>query len=386
MVEARHGARAWAATSLCALLAVALTACGGEPATSATAEPTPTSTATPEPSGSEETGADGPSSAPRERVRYFSDVINTGLDNGYSGNDSIGMEDPHYGWELGRFVVGGFSSTVKADGMDVFLKNVGDTVRLSFKLDQDIENLNGVDGLAISEDRNGYDQRFQTEKTNFGHGALLVKYTDYRNLDGQPTIYTDYLTGKLQGADTEIQLLEEGDYEVALDYEVASPGLVPFTKTYNNYRLGFRFAVRNGNAMVFPFDVVTGSELPGDSITEAGFRLDLAMSRYLNVGVTKEVLSEGADRLSDDVRFNRPAKDGEAFTDEGLYTITVENQYTKAATSKRICVGTNRVLNAHVRTGLSVKEINELVAQGAYITPDGFIIEPSTEPSEGPTP
>jgi hypothetical protein len=219
-------------------------------------------------------------------------VINTGLDNGYSGNDSIGMEDPHYGWELGRFVVGGFSSTVKADGMDVFLKNVGDTVRLSFKLDQDIENLNGVDGLAISEDRNGYDQRFQTEKTNFGHGALLVKYTDYRNLDGQPTIYTDYLTGKLQGADTEIQLLEEGDYEVALDYEVASPGLVPFTKTYNNYRLGFRFAVRNGNAMVFPFDVVTGSELPGDSITEAGFRLDLAMSRYLNVGVTKEVLSD----------------------------------------------------------------------------------------------
>ncbi len=31
----------------------------------------------------------------------------------------------------------------------------------------------------------------------------------------------------------------------------------------------------------------------------------------------------------------RLVEDGEAFTDEGLYTITVENQYTKAATSKR---------------------------------------------------
>ena len=386
MVEVRRGASAWVAASLCVMLAATLTACGGESTASVTAEPTPSATSTPEPSGSGEEDSENPSSTPRERVGYFSDVTNTGLDNGYSGDDPIGINDPHYGWELGRFVVSGYSSTVKADGTDVFLKNVGDTVRLSFKLDQDIERLNGVDGLAISEDSNGYDQRFQTEKTNFGRGALLVKYTDYRNLDGQPTIYTDYLTGKLQGADTEIQLLEEGDYEVALDYEVESPGLVPFTKSYNNYRISFRFAVRNGNAMVFPFDVVTGSELPGDSITESGFRLDLAMSRYLNVGVTKEVLPEGADRLADDVRFNRPAKDGETFTDEGLYTITVVNQYTKAATSKRICVGTNRVLNAHVRTGLSVKEINELVAQGAYLTIEGFIILPSPEPSEGQSP
>lgn len=177
------------------------------------------------------------------------------MDNGYSGNKPIGLKDPHYGWELGRFVISGYSSTVKADGTDVFLKNIGDTVSLSFTLDQDIEKLNDDEGLVISEDRNCFDQHFQTEKTNFGHGTLLIKSTDYRNLDSQPTIYTDYLNGKLQGANTEIQLCEEGDYEVSLLYEVESPGLVPFTKSHNNYRMSLRFSVRNRNAMVFPFDV-----------------------------------------------------------------------------------------------------------------------------------
>ncbi len=387
IVVVRHDSRAWLASAMCAVSAIVLTACAGAATPSMTAESTPSSTSTPGPSSSgQAAGSANPSSTPRESVKYFSDVTDTGLDNGYSGSSPIGLDDPHYGWKLGRFVISGYTSNLMADGNDVFLKNVGDTVRLGFTLDQDITRLNGAEGVSITEDRDGYDQRFQTQKTNFGHGALLVKYKDYRNVDGPPTVYTDYLAGKIQGADTEIQLCEEGDYEVALDYEVESPGLVPFTKTYRNYRVSLRFSVRNGNAMVFPFDLATGSELPGGSIAQTGFRLDLAMSRYLTVGITKQILPEGADRLSDDVRFNRPAKDGEAFTDEGLYTITVGNQYTKATTAKRIGVGTNRVLNAHVRTGLSVKEINDLVAQGAYVTTDGFIVLPSAARSGGQTP
>lgn len=385
MAEARHNAVAWVTSSLCLPLALLLVACGGDTTTSATAEAVPPSSATPSSSSSEEPGAEKPSSVPRETVTYFSEVTNTGLDNGYSGSGPIGIDDPHYGWRLGRFVVSGYTSKVKAEGTDVFLKNVGDTVRLSFTLDQDIANLNGVEGLAIANDSNGYDQHFQTEKTDFGHGALVVKHTDYRNLDGPPAIYTNYLDGKLQGADTEVELCEEGDYEVALDYELESPGVVPFTTAYSNYRVSFSFKVRNGNAMVFPFDVTTGSELPGGSITEDGFRLDLAMSRYLNIEITKEVLLEGAEQLTEDVRFNRPAKDGEVFTDEARYSITVANQYTNRTTEKQICVGTNSVLNAHCRTGLPVSEINALVADGAYVTFDGFIVRPRSATPAGRT-
>lgn len=389
MVKAVDNAKRWVALPLAVLVMTSLSGCAAKTDSTVIAETIEAeSSDAPVPDlaevedTEEEQGVEEFSSAPRDQVRYFSDVVNTGLDNGYSGSASIGIKDPHYGWDLGRFAVSGYSATTKADGSDVFLTNAGDTILLSFTLDQDIENLNGVEGLVISEDKNGYDEHFQTQKTNFGHGALLVKHSDYRNVDAEPTIYTDYLTGKIKGADTEIQLLEEGDYEVVLNYEIASPSRIPFKKTYSNYRMSFNFGVRNGNAMVFPFDVETGSELPGDSITENGFYLDLAMSRYLNITITKKVLPDRADQLSDDARFNRPVKDGEEFTDEGLYEITVENQYTNAVTSKKIAVGTNRVLNAHVRTGLPIREINKHVEQGAYLTDDGFIFPASIQSEE----
>lgn len=117
------------------------------------------------------------------------------------------------------------------------------------------------------------------------------------------------------------------------------------------------FSVRNGNCMVYPFDVVTGAELTNSSITENGFYLDLAKSRYLNIDIKKEVRKEGAEGLTEDVRFNKPAKDGEQYTDEGIYTITVSNVYTNQTTTKVIYVGTDDVLKAHVTTGLSIADV-----------------------------
>ena len=90
----------------------------------------------------------------------------------------------------------------------------------------------------------------------------------------------------------EVKLCEEGDYEVALDYELRKNNLDLFGwnpfPSYNDYRIFFRFSVRNGNCMVYPFDVVTGAELTNSSITENGFYLDLAKSRYLNIDIKKE--------------------------------------------------------------------------------------------------
>ena len=65
--------------------------------------------------------------------------------------------------------------------------------------------------------------------------------------------------------------------------------------------------------MVYPFDTATMSELTNSSITENGFYLDLAKSRYLETNVKKEVLTQGADGLTEDTRFNRPAKNGEKY-------------------------------------------------------------------------
>lgn len=311
--------------------------------------------------------------------------------NGYVGKKEITSKDPHYGWDLGDFFVSGYTTNTKdSNGNPVFLKNVGDKVTLWFNLKYDIDHLNGNDALSIERDANGFDQYFETKRTDFGKGALIIRHTDHENQKSEPQIYSNYLAAKAKkGADTEVQMFEEGDYEVALDYKIKYDKRKVLGKSVlpesSQYRIFFKFSVRNGNCMVYPFDTKTGSELTNSSITPNGFYLDLAKSRYLKINIKKEVLKEGADGLVEDTRFNRPAKDGEKYTDEGIYTITVKNLYTDQETTKKIYVGTNNILIAHMATGLPVEEIKQQVNHGATIMEDGTIIPPE-DPVESDTP
>ena len=115
-------------------------------------------------------------------------------------------------------------------------------------------------------------------------------------------------------------------------------------------------------------------------MTENGFRLDLAKSRYLKINLKREILKDSADGLIEDTRFNGPAKDGAEYTDEGIYTITVNNKYTGQFTTKKIYVGTNKILRAHMVTGLPILEINNLVSEGAKIAEDGTIQLAAVDP------
>ena len=210
--------------------------------------------------------------------------------DGYSGSSEIEKKDIHYNWDIGQFFVSGFTDKVKeSDGNVVFLKNVGDKVTLWFNLKQNINELNGDKDLKITDDTEGYDQYFETERTDFGKGTLIIRYTDYNNNSSEPQIYKNYLEANTSvGADTKVQLFEEGDYEVALDYEVTSDQLID---KVGHYRIFFTFSVRNGNCMVYPLDASTGSELTNSSMTENGFMLDLAKSRYLQINVKRGVLT-----------------------------------------------------------------------------------------------
>lgn len=292
--------------------------------------------------------------------------------DGYSGSSEIKKDDVHYGWDIGQFFVSGYTDKVKeSNGNVVFLKNVGDTVTLWFNLQQDINKLNGDEDLKITADTEGFDQYFETPRINFGKGTLIIRYTDYNNNSSEPQIYTKYLEANATvGSNTKVQLFEEGDYEIALDYEVTSDELID---KVGHYRIFFTFSVRNGNCMVYPLDVSTGSELTNSSMTENGFMLDLAKSRYLQINVKREILTESADGLVEDTRANGPAKDGAKYVDEGIYTITATNQYTNQTTTKKIYVGTNNVLKAFMTSGLSIEEINKLVSEGATIDDEGII-------------
>ncbi len=293
-------------------------------------------------------------------VYYFSaDAVETGVDTGYSQTNTITGSDKHFGWQLGRFFMSGFTRvTNQTTDMPVFIKTLGDSVTLWFDLEQDIDALNGNTKLVIGEDTNGYDQSFGVSKTNFGRGTLIVRHTDYQNNQGEPQIYTDYLLAKgTSGADTKIVLHEEGDYEIALDYEVQDNEWKHVTSKYGNYRIVLKFSVRNGNCMVYPFDVLTGAELQNTSITENGFYLDLARSRYLDIDVKRSVIVEGPTGMIEDERFNRPAKDGDQYTAEGIYTISVSNRYTGESTTKTIFVGSDELLQQYIANGFSADRL-----------------------------
>ena len=314
---------------------------------------------------------DSSSNGSEDNKYYYDKVVNTGLDNGYSESNSIKEGDPHFGWKLGRFVVSGFTSRA-GDDVPVFLKNSGDRVELSFQLNQSIDSLNGDDKRKISGDGNGYDEYFGIPKTDFGHVALITKHTDYQNASTEPTVSTEYLSSVKVGANTHIDMYEEGDYEVALDYEIESPGLLPFRPAYNNYRIFFKFKVRNSNTMMFLFDTATNNELFNGSVTSSGFRIDMAGSHYLDVSVKREVLNSTGDGLTEDVRFNKTATDGAVFEDEGIYTVTVNNPNTgEEATTKRIYVGTNDAMKASVANNMTLAEAQERIAEGATVADDG---------------
>ena len=311
----------------------------------------------------------------------FDGVVNAGLDTGYSRAASIKNDDPHFGWKLGKFVLSGFTSW-RDEKTPVLLKNVGDQVKLSYVLEQDIDRLDGNEEITICDDKDGYDEYFGIGKTKegMGRGTLIVRHTDYRNSTGDPQIYTNYLPALVVGAETKVDLLEEGDYEVALDYEVASPGALPIRPTYNNYRSYFKFKVRNGNVMFFLLDNESGDELYNGSVTKSGFRIDTGGSHYLDINVRREILNDTGDELVEDTRFNRTATDGSTFEDEGIYTISASSSGSNAApTEKRVYVGDDDVLKATVANQMNVADVKSEMANGATVAEDGTLVRASLD-------
>ena len=276
--------------------------------------------------------------------KNLGEMVKTENDKGYSGEKELGIKDPHYGWELGQFFVSGYTRETKDDnGNPVFLKNVGDQITLWFNLKQDINELNGDEILSIADENKGYDQFFQTPKIDMGRGTLIIRYTDEQGVKHDPEIYTNFLeANSTTSADTIVRLFEEGDYEVALDYKIKKTPRklknIEVIPEYTDYRISFNYSVRNGNCMVYPFDVLTGDELSDGAVTPNGFKLDMAKSRYLTIDVQRSVLNDGPNGPVEDVRFKRPAKDGDEYTDEGIYTFSVKNLYTGESTTKTIYV------------------------------------------------
>ena len=306
------------------------------------------------------------------------DYVKSTDKNNYVGSGSIGSKDPHYGWNLGTFCLSGYTDT--GDTSDIYLKTVGNKIKLSFKLEQDIKKLNGNSKLIIKSDKDGSDGIFQTPRHNMRHGELIVKYTDETG-QSRITEYSNYLEALASpGADTTIKLFEEGDYEIHLDYAIEDQDGINST-TY--YRTSFSFKIRNGNCIVYIFDAKTGNELSNGDIAPNGFRIDTAKSRYSKLTMKKEILNNTENGLTADTRFNGVVTDGSVYTDEGIYTITADNRADSKIASdvKTIYVGNNSLLKAYTKhlgsPDYTIDKLNEMKKEGYTITNDGEVMPPA---------
>ncbi|MBR3579431.1 MAG: hypothetical protein IKN95_00360 [Lachnospiraceae bacterium] len=322
-----------------------------------------------------------PSDTPRKELGT---KIKTERNAGYSGMLQIDASDPHLGWDIGTFVINGYTSeTTDSNGDPIFLKKINDKdedkVTLWFNLKQDINCLNGNKDYKIESNNGAYDQYFEVPKTDFKRGTLIIRFTDHEGKKTNPIIYTNYLEANTRtGAYTKVELFEEGDYEVALDYSIDDSSTI--VSKNKDYRIFFKFSIRNGNCMVFPFDTKTQNELDNYSITSNGFELNLAKSRYLDINVKRSELTKNNGLYVEDGRFNGPAKDGEVYNEEGIYRFTVKNKYTGESTEKTIYVGTSPIYKAMIMYKNDLSEINRLLAEGGEILDNGKIVIPVIEP------
>lgn len=294
--------------------------------------------------------ADEKPDSKNEKKEFLGEVKNAGDDNGFSEDNAITIDDPHYGWEIGKFFISGF--TEKQDN-NVFYRNVGDKLTLWFKLSQnDLTKLNGDPDLYLAEDKNGYDQFFQTPKTNFKHGALIIRHTKEDGEESDPLIYTDYLAAlSSPAADTKTQLFEEGKYEVALDYQVNKKGIVD---DENDYRIFFEFTIKDGENMFFIKELdeegnEKQNELKDGAKTKNGFKIDLANSKSVTIEYEKSTCENNNGEYTFNTTQKRYAKDGQSFTEEGIYKITSTNDTAPNITPTKktlYIVKENRVLKA----------------------------------------
>lgn len=97
-----------------------------------------------------------------EQAFYIGTAVNAGLDTGYNETNEFSRDDWHFGWNLGQFIISGYTSeTENAQGHPVFLKTTDDQIKLTFRLDQNLDALNGNENLKVNADTDGYNQHFR---------------------------------------------------------------------------------------------------------------------------------------------------------------------------------------------------------------------------------
>ena len=307
--------------------------------------------------------------------------------SGCSGSVQPGSGDIHSGWDMGNFYLSGYSQVIDND---MLIKSPNEAVSLWFSLAQfDLDRLHGDSDLSIEADTDGTDSYFGISGADFRRGALIIRRTDKNGTVGEPQIMADFL-GSVEAPFTDnlIQVFDEGDYEVALDYRINKDSFL-FDKQYD-YRIFFKFRVRSSGCSVDLYDTFTGDPLEEDPYcTENGFRLTSPSSEYLNLRVSLSQWMKKENGYTETNLFDRAPGQDEEFTEEGIYTVTAVNPNTdplgNEPFTRRIYVGRDEVIRAYAsgkNPDMTVNMIAECLENGGTVDEDGTVIPPPEKEEE----
>ena len=277
--------------------------------------------------------------------------------DGYQGTVSCDAEDPHSGWELGRFSVGADTVTTDADGTPVFLIQSGEQASLNYTLLQNIDALHGSSSLSILSDSSGYDAKLDASADSFGRGALIIRCTNADGTVDDPIVYTDFLASCASlNSEACILTLGEGDYEVALDYGMESSRMeffgYHFMPQNSYYRTSFRFSVRYADCPLTLIEHGSEQTLDSCATTESGFYCSVNGAQYLELSVARKVWDENENNLVY-TDFFSDISCGTVFLGEGLYEITAHNPVTDVSTGAVIYVGSDPILQDYAASSCS---------------------------------
>ncbi len=290
-------------------------------------------------------------------------------ETGYANPKALSVGDPLVGVKVAGIKLNNFSSTVEKNGVRYFLKTTPDVPFVTLELFTDMNNMGGT-GAFLNNDSSlrvpeyGY-------VDSVGKGLLCVQHVD---ANGEIRNYCIKDILECDPVDP-IILAEEGSYSISLMFETKrqtgrkkvwdNPFKYHWSPVYEyrNYRIDTgTFHLINSNAMAFIFDQ-SGNELKNGAVTSTGFVLDYANSHYLNVEIKREIMLDRNNSLQEttDIRSNTVGVNKRAYTQPGIYTISVTNIITGAVTTKRILVedSNNR----------------GLVSAAAYNYPDDFTVK-----------
>ena len=188
----------------------------------------------------------GAAESSEERYYIKTTTFDAGLDEGYAPRKPIKKDNPHYGWDIGRFYLTGFRSYTVIDGVPVFYKYIEQSMYLHFQIEKDIERLDTKGLLSISDIYFGYDADFGIPYGSFKRGALFVQRTAHHTGEKDKVReFYDFLGAMSNGFNTSfLQIDYNGIYDVALDYTIEeSKRKDSHDKQYWDFKVPFRFKV-----------------------------------------------------------------------------------------------------------------------------------------------